>query len=162
MGNLGEIALKRVVPRTALAGCFGLISLQILAAEPDVSFICASEKVAYHMYFSESNKWEFNIEEDKSRYILKVDVKKNTNKWVVFNEREKNNIDPLIEYVCESGSSNSYLTCDSQIGRDLEKFNFNFITQKFDRITYSLGWVSGSKGVAMIYEFGSCEKQASN
>lgn len=143
----------------ALVGCLGLLSHQILAAEPDVSFICASEKVAYHMHFSESNKWELNIEEDKSKYVLKVDDKSSSQRWVVFNEREKKNIDPWIEYVCDGGSSSSYLTCGSQSGRDLEKFNFNFITQKFDRITYNLGWVSGSKGYAMIYQFGSCEKQ---
>ncbi len=154
--------MKLVVPRTVLACYFGLLPLEILAAEPDVSFLCASERVVYHMYFSESNKWEFNIEEDKSRYILKVQNNRNSGKWVIFNEREKNNIEPLIEYVCEGGSSNSYLTCDGQIGRDLEKFNFNFITQKFDRLTYNLGWVSGGKGYAMIYQFGACEKQTTS
>jgi len=146
--------------RLALAVLASGATLQPLAmaAEPATRFICTPEHVAYHMHFSETERWEIKIETDNSDFIIANDANKKPG-WFVYDDQINRSDIPYPLYQCDSSGTVSSLSCKGTSAYESDDFKFSFITQKFQRFTQNPDWVTENGSIAMIYQYGKCRKK---
>jgi hypothetical protein len=138
-----------------------LLQSHAVSAAQGISFICTSEKAAYHMQFSEGKKWEVGADETDTPFrISNSGGDEGSSSWRIDRLVEKNDPNLVVEtYECSRQIVGTMIICEGKYQLNETRFRFNITNLRFDQLIYNPNWLYDRGGIAMLYKIGECVRE---